>query len=105
MILSYLGIEGNTISYINAILVWIFLYLCSFVFKFCRWHRLFLYYLLLEGIINWYDYEFVIPISLRPMIALQLIIAIVFISIGLYLHQHDKLPRRKDCSKTNAPIC
>lgn len=101
-ILSYLGIESNTISYINALLVWLFLYLSSFVFKFCRWHRMFLYYLLIEGVINWYDYEFVIPLSLRPMIAIQLCLAIIFISIGLYLHQHDKLPCKRNYSKTTA---
>lgn len=99
-ILSYIGYEGNTISYINALLVWLFLYLSSFVFKFCRWHRVFLYYLLVEGIINWYDYEFVIPLELRPMIAIQLILIITFTSIGLYLYKHDKLPCKRDCSKT-----
>lgn len=96
-ILSYLEIEGNTISYIVALLVWLFLYLCSFSFHFCRWHRMFLYYILVECVINWYDYEFIIPLSLRPMIAIQLILAIIFISIGLYFHQHDKHPCRKDC--------
>lgn len=99
-ILSYLGYEGNIISYIIGLLVWLFLYLSSFVFKFCRWHRMFLYYILIEGIINCYDYEFVIPLSLRPMIAIQLCLAVIFVSIGLYFHQHDKLPRKRDCSKT-----
>lgn len=96
-ILSYLGIDSVIISYINALLVWLFLYLCSFVFHFCRWHRLFLYYLLVEGIINCYDYTFIIPLSLRPMIAIQCILAIIFISIGLYFHQHDKHARKRDC--------
>jgi len=100
-ILSYLDINGATISYIIALLVWLFLYLSSFVFKFCRWHRMFLYYILLEGIINWYDYTFIIPVSLRPMIAIQLAIVIVFIIIGLYCYKHDKLPRRKDCCKSS----
>ena len=98
-ILAYIGIDAPVLSYLNALLVWLFLYLSSFVFKFCRWHRMFLYYLLVEGIINWYDYEFTIPLSLRPMIAIQLCLAVIFISIGLYLHKHDKLPRKRDCSK------
>ena len=103
-ILSYIGYEGNTISYIVALLVWLFLYLSSFVFKFCRWHRMFLYYILIEGIINWYDYEFIIPLELRPMIAVQLVIAIICISIGLYFHQHDKLPRKEDCGKAHTRL-
>ena len=103
-VLSYLGYEGNSISYIIALLVWLFLYLSSFVFKFCRWHRMFLYYILVEGIINWYDYEFIIPLSLRPMIAIQLCLAVIFISVGLYFHRHDKLPCKRNCGKAPTRI-
>lgn len=99
-ILSYLCIDIPVIAYINALLVWLFLYLSSFVFKFCRWHRMFLYYLLVEGIINWYDYTYVIPLKLKTMIVIQLFIVMVFVSIGLYFHKHDKLPCKRDCSKT-----
>ena len=55
-LLSYFDYEGATISYIIALLIWLFLYLSAFCFQFCRWHRMFLYYILVEGIINWYDY-------------------------------------------------
>ena len=104
-ILSYLGYEGATISYIIALLVWLFLYLSSFCFKFCRWHRVFLYYLLIEGIINWYDYTYIIPLELRPMIAIQLSLAVIFLFIGLYLYKHDKFPCKRNCGKAPAPIC
>ena len=104
-LLSYFDYEGATISYIIALLIWLFLYLSSFCFQFCRWHRMFLYYILVEGIINWYDYTYGIPLGLRPMVAFQLGLGIVFISIGLYFHQHDKHPCRKDCSKTDEAVC
>lgn len=104
-ILSYFSIDASIISYINALLVWLFLYLSSIVFQFCRWHRMFLYYLLVEGIINWYDYTYIIPLNLKNMIVVQLGIIMIFVSLGLYLHQHDKLPRRKDCGKADASIC
>ena len=96
-ILSYLGIETAIIAYINALLVWLFLYLSSFVFKFCRWHRMFLYYLLFEGVVNWYDYTYIIPLGLKTMIVIQLSVVMTFISIGLYFHQHDKHPCKRDC--------
>lgn len=96
-LLSYFDIDASFIAYINALLVWLFLYLSSFVFQFCRWHRMFLYYILLQGCLNCYDYNYVIPLALRNMIILQLVIIIVFISVGLYLHQHDKHARREDC--------
>ena len=104
-ILSYIGYEGATLSYIIALLIWLFLYLSSICFKFCRWHRIFLYYILVEGIINWYDYEFVIPISLRPAIAAQLCLSCIFILIGLYCYKHDKLPRKGNCGKTTSRVC
>ena len=103
-ILSYFEVEGSIISYLNALLVWLFLYLSSFVFRFCRWHRMFLYYLLVEGCINCYDYEIGIPLGLKDMIVVQLAIIMIFVSIGLYFHQHDKHPCRKDCSKTDEAI-
>ena len=103
-LLSYVGYEGATISYIVGLLVWLFLYLSSIVFKFCRWHRVFLYYILVEGIINWYDYTYIIPISLRPMVAIQLSLAGIFILIGLYLYKHDKHPRKEDCGKVTTRI-
>lgn len=103
-LLSYLNIDTPIISYIVALLVWLFLYLSSFVFKFCRWHRMFLYYILVEGIINWYDYTYIIPLTLRPMIAMQLFIVVVFIFVGLYFHRRDKLPCKKDCGETVARV-
>lgn len=104
-LLSYIGYEGATISYIIALLVWLFLYLSSFCFKFCRWHRMFLYYILVEGIINWYDYSFIIPLELRPMVAIQLGLAGLFLLTGLYLYKHDKLPRKGNCGKTSTSVC
>ena len=96
-ILSYLGIETAIIAYINALLVWLFLYLSSFVFKFCRWHRMFLYYLLFEGVVNWYDYTYIIPLDLKTMIVIQLAVVMTFVSIGLYFHQHDRHPCKRNC--------
>jgi len=98
-ILSYCGIEGNILSYINGLLVWLFLYLSSFVFKFCSYHRMFLYYILVIGIINVIDYEIGIPLGFRDMVGLQLILAGIFIFTTLYLYKHDKLPRKGNCGK------
>ena len=96
-LLSYFCIDVPALSYINALLVWLFLYLSSFVFKFCLYHRIFLYYLLFEGVLNWYDYTYGVPLGLRPMVCIQLSIAIVVLFIALYLHQHGKHPRKEDC--------
>lgn len=96
-ILSYLDVDTAFVAYINAVIVWLFLYLSSFVFRFCRWHRMFLYYILVEGIINWYDYTYIIPLTLKPMLVIQISIACIFLFIALYFHKHDKLPCKEDC--------
>lgn len=98
--LSYVDIDTTAIAYIIGLSVWLFLYLSSFVFKFCSWHRVFLYYIFVLYFINWIDYTFIISLTLRPMIALQIGIAGIFLLIGLYRYKHDKLPRKEDCSKS-----
>lgn len=89
-ILSYIGINTEIIAYINAIVVWLFLFLSSIIFKFCKWHRLFLYYILTENLINAYDCTYVIPLDLKNMIVVQLVIILIFITLGIYFHLHDK---------------
>lgn len=61
----------NTLFYIEplsniagvSLLTWIFLYLASLVFKFCAYHRMFLWYILVDDILNIIDYYYQIPIS------------------------------------------
>lgn len=61
----------NTLFYIEplsniagvSLLTWIFLYLASLVFKFCVYHRMFLWYILVDDILNIIDYYYQIPIS------------------------------------------
>ena len=104
--LSYFDIIVTALSYIAGIsfLTLLFLYISSYVFKFCAWHRVFLHYIVVNNILNWYDYEYGVPVSLRSIICIQLCIAISFIFIGLYLYKHDKLPRKEDCGETHKRV-
>lgn len=101
---SYFNIDLPVLSYLGgcSILTLLFLYLSSYVFKFCRWHRMFLHYIAVNNVVNWYDYTYIIPLDLKGMIVLQLSIVIIFVSIGLYFHQHDKLPCKRYCCKATA---
>lgn len=53
------------LSYIGGISVipLIFLYLASYMFRFCEYHRMFLHYIVFTWIINITDYYVGIPIS------------------------------------------
>ena len=94
-ILSYFNIDLYILSYIGGISIFtmIFLYLSSYVFKFCEYHRMFLHYVVVTWIINTIDYYIGIPINDLEYLCLQMIIAGIslFIILLLYYKTNKKL--------------
>ena len=88
-LLSYFYVEVPLLSYIGgvSILPLLFLYLSSYAFGFCSYHRMFLHYVLINWVLNIYDYYIGIPLSDKELLMLYLIITGVFLFIILYLHQ------------------
>lgn len=83
-VLSMCSINTSILSYIAgiSILPWVFLLLSSFVFKFCNYHRVPLYYILVNDIVNITDEYFQLPISNLLFIAVHSIIFFIcFITI------------------------
>lgn len=64
-LLCYTSIDIPVLSNIAGIslLPWVFMYIATFVFNFCTYHRLLLYYILLDDSINIIDYYFLIPVT------------------------------------------
>lgn len=93
-ILSYFGIDLYILSYIGGVSIFtmLFLYLSSYVFKFCEYYRMFLHYIVSTWIINIIDYYVGIPISDLEYLCLQMIIAGIslFIILYLYVKSHKK---------------
>lgn len=83
---SYFDIESEYLSYIAAILVIAFLYIASYVFHFCEYHRMFLHYFVVNLILNTWDYYWGIPVSDKNLFLLYLIIAGVSLFLTLYLY-------------------
>ena len=83
----YFGLELNVIGYIGScsILTWVFLYVSSFVFKFCKYHRTPLYYVLLNDVINVIDTYIGIPISTNDFFVLHIAILGAVIIVYSYL--------------------
>lgn len=54
-ILFYVGIDVPYLSLLGgtSILTVAFMYICSAVFKFCLYHRLFIHYILVNDLLNW----------------------------------------------------
>ena len=86
-ILSYFGIDVKLFTYIAGIgiLPITFLYISSYVFKFCSYHRMFLHYIVVNNVLCYIDYEYGIDISDRDYLSIHLIIAGIFLFIILKL--------------------
>lgn len=93
-ILSYMDTDIPLLSYIGGVSVLpiLFLYLSSYAFRFCSYHRMFLHYVALNWILNIYDYYWGIPVSDKSLFLIYMIITGVFLFLILYLHQkHRKI--------------
>lgn len=86
-VLSYFGISASILSIIGGLsmLPWLFLLIASFVFRFCVYHRMFLYYIFACDTIAYIDYVWKIPISNRSFFILNIAVAGIFLFIILYL--------------------
>ena len=72
----------------------LFILCASFVFRFCIWHRLPIYYALLLHGISILDYYTPLTLTNSLMLFVYLLITIIFILIGLYLkNKHNKKKR------------
>lgn len=92
--------EINTVilNYIMFFLIYLFLYLSSYVFKFCEYHRMFLHYIVITNIISIFDVYIGIPLDKYDMFKLYLIISGIFLFIILYLYVKS---HKKSSNKNN----
>ena len=99
-ILSYFGIDLEVLGYIGGVslLPITFLYLASYCFHFCNYHRMFLHYVVVCDILTLIDYYIGIPISSVLLLLVYLSIAGITLFIILYLHQkHVKCIKSAAC--------
>ena len=87
--LYVLGIDSYVLSHVAgmSLLPMIFLYLTSYVFQFCAYHRMFLHYIVLNDIINILDAYFGKNISNWTYISIHLILLFICLGIVLYLYK------------------
>lgn len=85
-ILSYFKIDIILFSFIAglSILPTIFILISSFVFKFCIYYRLPIYYAIVCDIINYYDLYIGIPISNRMLFITNIITAGICIVLMIF---------------------
>ena len=90
--LYLIGINAGFLSYIGGVsfLTLAFLYLVSYVFKFCIYHRMFLHYIALNDIIGTIEYTIGIPVSDNLLIGGWCTFTGVFLFLILYFYRREK---------------
>ena len=86
-LLEFIGFDVIWMGYIFhlSIVPWLFLYLTSFVFKYCYVHRLPLYYIALNEIITVSDFYLTIPLSDNKLLIVHLLlIALLIFGYSIY---------------------
>lgn len=96
MVLDFFGIDTTVISLFGGIsfLPLLFLYLVSFAFRFCVYHRMFLHYILANNLITYYDFYIGIPVSNRTLFVIDLAVVCLFLFLILYFYRKEKCCKR-----------
>lgn len=92
-IFSIYGIELTFISYICGLSLFplLFVLLASFVFKFCIYHRIPLYYIIVNDIVNTIDGHYTIPIEDKFYLIMHCILfGIGFSLIFIFRHKYNR---------------
>lgn len=84
-VLAYFGIECKILAHAFLFLLIGFVYIASYVLKFCEYHRISLHYIVVIYIINCYDYYIGIPIDYIKLFMIYSIITFIAIVVGIYL--------------------
>ena len=88
IIFALFGVDTAILSHISgmSLLTWIFILVATYVFKFCIYHRMFLYYILINDILNIIDYYIGIPVASSVLLMIHLVIMCTFLFLILYLY-------------------
>jgi hypothetical protein len=91
-ILGYIGWSQVFINLFAGVSVipLIVLFVASYAFRFCGYHRMFLYYIVVSNSFCWLDVLFMFPLSNFCMFAILMVIAGVFLAVILYQWLHSK---------------
>ena len=89
VILYYFDINFELINYVadTSFLTMIPMYISSYVYKFCKYHRMFLHYIVVNKVVMMIDLYIGIPLGDFMLLVLYLIVAGIFAFLALYLHQ------------------
>lgn len=88
-VLDYMAIDTTLVNYLILGSLIGFMYLASYVFRFCLYHRMFLHYFVGMNLISIYDAYIGIPVSNYHMLQLYLAFTGICLIVALVLHVRD----------------
>lgn len=87
----------------NSIITTFLLFVCSYLFNFCKWHRLIITANFINLMIANYDALLGIPISNLQLLCSYYIVAAIFIIISVYNHiKQNKYERKVKNTKSSS---
>ena len=89
---SYYGIDTEWMHYVGgtSVLTLIFLYMASYVFKFCEYHRMFLHYIVVCNTISTIDVYYGLPVGNLEYLMLHSFLMFATMVIVLILFLNNK---------------
>ena len=91
-ILHYFDISVRLFEFvtIQALTSTLLLYLLSYVFQFCLYHRIFIHYVLIQNVISYIDEIYTIPVSDKQFLYIQMNLLFVVLVIALFSYLRKK---------------
>lgn len=77
MIVHYVGLVITPLA---------FMYISSYVFQFCNYHRMFLHYITFEELLNTIDWYYQLPLTDKQLDMLHLITALIFLITAVIMY-------------------
>lgn len=92
MMLDFFGIDNYLFSLIGGVSFFplLFLYIISFVFRFCVYHRMFLHYVVANNLLTYYDYYIGIPVSNAGLFMIHMLLIGIFLFLILYFYRKER---------------
>ena len=84
-VIAYFGLELKLLAHAFMFFLISFIYIASYVLKFCEYHRMFLHYIVVIYIINCVDYYIGIPFNDIEILITTFILTFIMLVITLYL--------------------
>ena len=96
MLFDFFCIDSSFISHFGGIslLPLVFIYLASYAFRFCEYHRMFLHYVVVNNILTYIDYYIGIPVSNEALLMIHIFIVGLFLFLILYFYKKEKCCRQ-----------